>query len=123
MVIDAAPGLLHAFTHSPIPGLKALTEFVVRYTFFDQFVAGENLPECVSAMHGLYNRGMGGVLNYSAEAELGDGLAAVHRAAEAHNFQECTNAIEALGEFERQIVAGGGVAGSSSFAIKIVSEK
>lgn len=120
-IIDAAPTLLHAFTHSPIPGLKSLTEFVVRHTFFDQFVAGENLPECVASMHQLYARGMGGVLNYSAESENGDGLASVHRAAEAHNLQECKNAIEALGQFEHEIVANGGVPGTSSFAIKLVS--
>jgi len=123
-IIDAAPSLLHAFTHSPIPGLKSLTEFVVRHTFFDQFVAGEDLPQCVAAMHDMYNRSIGGVLNYSAESELGDGLdPAKARAAESHNFEECKNAIEAIGEFERQIVASGGVPGSASFAIKIVSNE
>jgi proline dehydrogenase len=122
-VVDAAPTLLHAFTHSPIPGLKTLTEFVVRHTFFDQFVAGENLPQCVAAMHDMAARGMGGVLNYSAEAEHSDGLPAERRASEARNFEECRNAIEALGEFERQHIAAGGAPGTSSFAIKLVSKR
>lgn len=122
-IIDAAPTLLHAFTHSPIPGLKALTEFVVRHTFFDQFVAGENVGECINSMRAMHARGVGGVLNYSAESEAGDGLDEVHRAAEARNYLECKNAIEALGEYERQIVASGGTGGSSSFAIKFVSNR
>lgn len=118
-LIDAAPGLLHAFTHSPVPGLKAITEAVVRRTFFAQFVAGEDLPECINAMNDLHAQNIGGVLNYSAESEAGDGLAEAHHAAQAHNWAECESAIEALGEFERHLSLTGGFTGTSSFAIKL----
>ncbi|KAL1408792.1 proline dehydrogenase [Vanrija albida] len=118
-LIDASPTILHALTHSPVPGLKAATEAVVRRTFFAQFVAGEDAPECISVINQMQANGVGGVLNYSAEAELGDGKAAAHREAEAHNLVEVNAAIDALGEYERHLAATGGTPGASSFAVKV----
>ena len=68
-LIDSAPSLLQFFTRSPIPGLKGLTEWGVRRTFFAQFVPGETVQECTVTMKELRARGVGSVLNYSAEAE------------------------------------------------------
>ncbi|ORX38636.1 FAD-linked oxidoreductase-like protein [Kockovaella imperatae] len=68
-IIDNAPRILSILSKAPMPGLKALTEWGIRHTFFAQFVPGETVEECTRAMKTLRERGVGAVLNYSAEVE------------------------------------------------------
>lgn len=117
-LIDYAPSLLNAFTKSPIPGLGALTEFIVRHTFFAQFVPGETVGECLPSMHDLRARKISAVLNYSAEAD-DEGKADV-RHLEKQRLEEVYRAITAMGTFEDEVVGDGGKRGSSAFALKIV---
>ncbi|KAL7423446.1 proline dehydrogenase [Cryptotrichosporon argae] len=117
-LIDHSPALLHALTHSPVPGLRALTEAGVRHTFFAQFVAGETAAECVGVMRALRTRGVGGVLNYSAEAD--EHAAVKDWDSEARQrLEEVERAIEALGAYEDEVARDGGARGSSMFALKI----
>lgn len=125
LIIDSAPGLLHAFTHSGIPGLKGLTEFVVRHTFFAQFVPGETVEECIPQMEAMRRRNVGAMLNYSAEADLdaageGDSREA-GKAFEKKRLEEVYRALERAGEFEAGMEKRGGMRGSTCFALKIVS--
>ncbi|EJT53285.1 proline dehydrogenase [Trichosporon asahii var. asahii CBS 2479] len=117
-LIDISPKLLDVCTKSPIPGVKQVTEVIIRRTFFDQFVAGEDIPECIRSVNELGARGIGGVLNYSAEAEHDDGKHGdSHRAAEDANYQESYHAIEALGRHEASLPPA--AQGSASYAIKL----
>ncbi|KLT41511.1 FAD-linked oxidoreductase [Cutaneotrichosporon oleaginosum] len=118
-VVDAAPALLDAFSKSRIPGVAAVTNAVIRRTFFSQFVAGEDLPETMETIALMNTRGIGALLNYGAEAELGDGLADAKHALHEHNYRQDMMAIEALGEYERRLAEAGGKTGSSQFAVKI----
>ncbi|RSH88590.1 hypothetical protein EHS25_002817, partial [Saitozyma podzolica] len=116
-LIDNAPGLLHFFTHSPIPGLKGLTEAIVRRTFFAQFVPGENVGECTPKMEELRERNIGAVLNYSAEAECETKDDA--RRLQQARLKEVYRALEGAGEFEDRVAAKGGLRGSTAFALKV----
>lgn len=120
-VIDAAPTLLRVLTTSPIPGVKPITEAIIRRTFFAQFVAGEDLPETLVQVSVLNNRGIGGLLNYAAEAEPGDGEVIDRKAVHRMNLAQDHLAIDALGEYEAQLARTGGQTGSSQFAVKVVS--
>jgi proline dehydrogenase len=117
-LIDYAPTLLSTFTNSPIPGLSSLTHFIVRHTFFAQFVPGESVAECQPTMMALRSRNVGSLLNYSAEA---DENATDVRHLEKQRLDEIYRAIDAMGKFEDDVEAGGGKRGSSAFALKIVS--
>lgn len=119
LLIDNSPSLLHFLTHSPIPGLKFVTEGVVRQTFFAQFVAGESVAGCRDTMEKLRSRGVGTMLNYSAEADLGVEFDA--KKLEQARLEEVERALDEAGRWERDVEANGGMAGSTSFALKIVS--
>lgn len=116
-LIDHAPALLHAFTHSPVPGLKAITEAIVRRTFFAQFVPGETVEECIPTMRDLRGRGVGSVLNYSAEAECEEGDVAGVKEMQERRLREVYKALEGLGQFEK--TAAVEHRGTASFALKI----
>lgn len=116
-LIDISPSVLDFCSKTSIPGVKAVTEAVIRRTFFDQFVAGEDIPECIRSVSELGARGIGGVLNYSAEAELDDGRKELHRAAQDANYQEIYHAIDALGRHEASLPPA--AQGSASYAIKV----
>ena len=124
-MIDYAPSLLHTFTHSPIPGLKTITEAIVRRTFFAQFVPGESVEECLPSMRALRKVGIGSVLNYSAELG-GDGDEGVteekKRLFEEKRLKEVERALVEAGRFETQIGEQGLKRGSTSFALKVVSQ-
>ena len=125
-LIDHAPSLLRTLTHSPIPGLKEVTEGVVRHTFFRQFVPGETVVECKDEMIALREAGIGSVLNYSAEAEeevpldKAAGREAVKKL-EAERLDEVFKAIEQAGAYEDQLAAEGYGRGATAFALKVVS--
>jgi proline dehydrogenase len=124
LLIDYAPSLLHTFTHSPIPGVKQVTEAIVRRTFFAQFVPGESVEECLPTMRDLRKNGIGAVLNYSAEVSL-DGDEKLtdekRRLFEEKRLQEVEKALIESGRFEAQIGQQGLKQGSTSFALKVVS--
>lgn len=121
IIVDAAPALLDTFSKSRIPGVAAVTNAIIRRTFFSQFVAGEDLPETMETIALMNARGIGALLNYGAEAEMGDGLGDAHHALQEHNYKQVMMAIEALGEYERSLAEKGGKTGSSQFAVKMVS--
>jgi len=44
-------------------------KFVIKNTIFKQFCGGENINDCVTAIQGLSNSGIGTILDYSVEGE------------------------------------------------------
>ncbi|KAJ2006223.1 hypothetical protein GGI04_001942 [Coemansia thaxteri] len=69
-VVRAAPGLLRGLAAARLSWLSGA---VVRRTFFAWFCAGETEREIVQTMRRLQSAGIGAILDYSAEADLGSG--------------------------------------------------
>ncbi|WRT68256.1 uncharacterized protein IL334_005232 [Kwoniella shivajii] len=133
-MVDYSPQLLHAFTHSPIPGLKYITEAIIRSTFFGQFVPGENVQECLPTIKELQQRGVASMLNYSAEADLStiqipqsasnengnnskNVAEQLEEIARNDRLQEVFNALKSAGEFEKSLPEN--AKGATSFALKV----
>jgi len=51
---------------------KSITNYVIRQTFFKQFVAAENNKDLVPVMKELNSAGVAGILDYAAEGDLED---------------------------------------------------
>lgn len=73
---------------------------------------------CRESMEKLRGRGVGTMLNYSAEAELGAEFDS--EKLELARLEEVERALDEAGRFERDVEAKGGMAGSTAFALKIV---
>lgn len=97
-----------------------MSEWVVRHTFFEQFIPGETATECLDVLERMRRRNVGHALNYSAEADTREeGELGVDPAVK--RFEEVERALEAQGEFERRMEREGWKKGSSAFALKTVS--
>ncbi|KAK8854911.1 hypothetical protein IAR55_003650 [Kwoniella newhampshirensis] len=117
-LVDYSSQLLHALTHTPIPFLRSLTESVVRATFFAQFVPGETVDECLTSMVEMRSRGVGSMLNYSAEAEVEPSMGSEgEEMARKERMEEVLRALEKAGAFERSLEEE--QRGSTGFALKI----
>ncbi|OCF34036.1 hypothetical protein I316_04382 [Kwoniella heveanensis BCC8398] len=116
-LVDASPGVLNFLLNTRIPLLPTLTEFVVRATFFPQFIPGETALECLPALEELRRRNVGSALNYSAEADAVEEVDV--RDVEQLRFREIQRAIDVQGDFEKRMQAEGWAAGSSAFAVKV----
>jgi proline dehydrogenase len=131
-IVDYSPQILSALTKSNIPGISGLTEWIVRKTFFDQFVGGDDSKSCIPVMETLRAEEIGVMLVYSVEVEEEhdpahlpkDETLAMKEAAEAR-VRETLNCIKVAGDFERRMKArtGGLGFGGTWVAIKLVSFK
>ncbi|KAK4687508.1 proline dehydrogenase, partial [Tremellales sp. Uapishka_1] len=116
-LIDHSPALLNYFTNSSIPGLAPLTNLILRHSFFAQFVPGESVEECFVAMRELRERGVGVMLNYSAEMD--ENVKMDEAEVQKVRMKEIELALEKLGEYERSLLENGRMPGSSGFALKV----
>ncbi|WWD18940.1 hypothetical protein CI109_103396 [Kwoniella shandongensis] len=123
-IVDYSPHILHTLTHTSIPFVRHITEYFVRNTFFDQFVPGETVEECMTSMVDMRLRGIGSMLNYSAEAEVeendeaGDAVGLKgEELARQQRLEEVLRALNKAGEFERSMSEE--QRGSTGFALKI----
>ncbi|KDQ53023.1 hypothetical protein JAAARDRAFT_39738 [Jaapia argillacea MUCL 33604] len=66
-LVDASPAILKAFTS--VPGLKQVTEAVVRVTFFDQFVGGDTAEDCLPLLASYRAQNKGVLFGYSVEVD------------------------------------------------------
>ncbi|CDO71746.1 hypothetical protein BN946_scf184920.g30 [Trametes cinnabarina] len=66
-LVDWAPSILAAL--SAVPGLKQLTEAVVRATFFNQFVGGNTAEDALPLIESLRARNTGCLFAYSVEVD------------------------------------------------------
>ena len=142
LIVDYSPVLLDALTNSPIPGVSTLSEWIVRKTFFDQFVGGDDVKSCLPVMETLREEEIGTMLVYSVEVEEAHGGGGEHsgkstktpeqiREDEAKVVQateervmETLRCIRTAGEFERRMKkrTGGVGFGGTYVAIKLVSD-
>lgn len=120
-LVDASPKVFDTVFHTRIPLVKPAAEFIVRRTFFAQFIPGETAEECLPKMEEMRRRNVGHALNYSAEADTEDEDVTASRDPVVARLREVEKAIEVQGEFERQMAEEGWAKGSSAFALKTVS--
>lgn len=126
-IVDNSPALLSALTKSKIPGVAAITEFIVRRTFFSQFVGGETTGECTVVMEQLRKEGIGSMLVYSVEVDEDAAPGGMSEKARMEaegeaKVAETLRCLERAGQFEREMQEKyGGEAGGTYIAIKIVS--
>ncbi|KAF7340317.1 Proline dehydrogenase [Mycena venus] len=73
-LVDSAPWLLQTF--SSIPGLRWITESIVRVTFFDQFVGGDTAAQTLPLLHTLRSANMGTLFAYSVEVDEAEAMTA-----------------------------------------------
>ncbi|KAJ7072623.1 FAD-linked oxidoreductase [Mycena amicta] len=73
-LVDNAPWLLETF--SGIPGLKWVTQALVRVTFFDQFVGGDSAAETLPVLKTLRSSNTGTLFAYSIEVNEAEALSA-----------------------------------------------
>ncbi|PWN90376.1 FAD-linked oxidoreductase, partial [Acaromyces ingoldii] len=71
-LIDAGPALIEWCRDTKIPGVWSLTEWVVRRTFFAQFVGAETAQGCIPLLSSLSRSNLGAILNFSAEVSNED---------------------------------------------------
>ncbi|KAJ9101213.1 hypothetical protein QFC21_003432 [Naganishia friedmannii] len=125
-IVDNSPALLSALTKSKIPGVAAITEYLVRRTFFAQFVGGETTGECTVVMEQLRKEGIGSMLVYSVEVD--EDLKTPTGMSEKEMMEkegevkvaETLRCLERAGQFEREMQQKyGGEAGGTYIAIKI----
>lgn len=122
-VVDYSPKILSILINSP---LRLPTEWFVRNTFFEQFVPGETVEDCISSLKALRTRGIGAMLNYSAEVDesrLQDdntyGKEARRQRERKHRLEQVMMALEKSGEYERSLPVE--QRGATGFALKVVS--
>ena len=125
-LVDVSPALLDFTFKTSIPLIRPVGDFVIRNSFFPQFIPGETAEECLPGLQEMRRRNVGHALNYSAEGdtlELQKGKKAVQKSPEEMRFGEVERALDVQGEFERQMAEEGWAKGSSAFALKVVSDK
>ncbi|KAG8691661.1 hypothetical protein FRC08_010114 [Ceratobasidium sp. 394] len=98
-LVNHSPAILG--TCSSVPGLKELSEAVVRRTFFAQFVGGDSLPDTLPLISSLRQQNTGTLLVYSVEAEEGAPGAQWKK-----NVEEILASVNFAGDFE-DMQAGG----------------
>jgi hypothetical protein len=139
LIVDYSPQILDFLTNSSIPGVKGLSEWVVRKTFFDQFVGGDDVRSCLPVMETLRGEEIGTMLVYSVEVEEHGDEASSSTSASSSNsdldieekvrqateerVEETLRCIRVAGDFERRMKArtGGVGFGGTYVAIKLVS--
>lgn len=122
-VVDYSPKILSILNNSP---LRLPTEWFVRNTFFEQFVPGETVEDCIPSLKAMRARGIGAMLNYSAEVDesqlQGDnthGKEARCEREREHRLEQVMMALEKSGEYERSLPLE--QRGATGFALKVVS--
>lgn len=121
-LVDRSPQLLDTLFHSSIPGVKPISEFVVRHTFFPQFIPGETAQECLEILEIMRRRNVGHALNYSAEVDDEDhSLGGKVKDPVVERLKEVERALDVQGDFENRMAQEGWAKGSSVFALKMVS--
>ncbi|TFK85683.1 FAD-linked oxidoreductase [Polyporus arcularius HHB13444] len=110
-LVDWAPGILAAL--SAVPGLKQVTEAVVRATFFNQFVGGDTAEDALPLIEELRAQNTGCLFAYSVEVDeteaAGHGPAQESRAVTSVHKQvvrETLHCIDVAADYEDKHTTG-----------------
>jgi len=109
--VDNSPEILS--TLMSVPGLRQMTEAVVRATFFGQFVGGDTAHQTVPLLQSLRASNKGALFGYSVEGQASgktlsltssrDGTKPVHK----RIVDEMVRCIDVAADFEDSLGAGG----------------
>ncbi|WVW84353.1 hypothetical protein I302_106387 [Kwoniella bestiolae CBS 10118] len=116
-LVDSSESIL-SITNS-VPGLRELSHFVIRHTFFKQFVGGDTAEDCIPTIRRLKENNVGCLLTYSVEEESiehieGRSTLDLIRA----NVQETIRSIEIAGR-ENKAASPEGQIASTWVALKL----
>ncbi|KAI0638876.1 FAD-linked oxidoreductase [Trametes polyzona] len=111
-LVDWSPAILS--TLLAIPGVRKVTEAVVRYTFFNQFVGGDSAEEALPVLEQLRAENKGVLFVYSVEVDETAPGSAGPQAASAHKqiVDETLHCIDVAADFEDRHASGDGGKGT-----------
>ncbi|PWN53120.1 FAD-linked oxidoreductase [Violaceomyces palustris] len=66
-LVNQGPALIDWCTNTKLPFVWDVTEWIVRKTFFHQFVGGDTAEDCLPLASSLSREGLGTMFNYSVE--------------------------------------------------------
>ncbi|OCH94220.1 FAD-linked oxidoreductase [Obba rivulosa] len=126
ILIDWSPAILS--TLLSIPGVKQVTEALVRITFFDHFVGGDTAEDAIPLLEQLRAENKGCLFAYSVEVDeaeaAGKANDAKHHQQSPHKqiVAETLHCIDVAADFEDKHRQSGGVAGRKTWvAIKLTA--
>ncbi|KAJ6614938.1 FAD-linked oxidoreductase-like protein [Mycena sp. CBHHK59/15] len=101
-LVDSAPRILEVLTS--IPGVRWITEAVVRVTFFDQFVGGDTAAETLPLLQSLRAANTGTLFAYSVEVDEAEAMAASSGSSKKSSrkviVEEMVRCIDVAADFE-----------------------
>ncbi|KAI0325023.1 FAD-linked oxidoreductase [Cubamyces sp. BRFM 1775] len=112
-LVDWAPSILAALTS--VPGLKQVTEAVVRATFFNQFVGGDTAEDVLPLIEGLRAQNTGCLFAYSVEVDEAEasgaskdkeGGTSTAEGMHKHVVRETLHCIDVAADFEDRYAKG-----------------
>ncbi|KAF8642866.1 hypothetical protein AX16_009372 [Volvariella volvacea WC 439] len=111
-LVDASPTILK--TLMGVPGVKQITEGVVRLTFFDQFVGGDTAAETVPLLRILRAQNKGALFAYSVEVDEDEASGSGSGSTNPHKriIEEMIRCIDVAAEFEDNNTRNGVGAGA-----------
>ncbi|KAI0369891.1 FAD-linked oxidoreductase [Pilatotrama ljubarskyi] len=111
-LVDLAPTLLS--TLLAVPGLKQITETVVRYTFFNQFVGGDSAEEAIPVLEQLRSENKGVLFVYSVEVDEDVPGSTKPQSLSAHKqiVEETLHCLDVAADFEDKHATGDGGKGT-----------
>lgn len=121
-LIDISPTMLDVLTS--IPGIKQVTEALVRVTFFDQFVGGDTALETVPLLKDLRSANKGTLFAYSVEVDEHEATAAaslkkVSQPVHKRIVNEMVHCIDVAADFEDGILANATTGRRTWVAVKL----
>ncbi|GBE78609.1 FAD-linked oxidoreductase [Sparassis crispa] len=107
-IVDWSPAILSALTS--VPGIKQLTEAIVRVTFFNQFVGGDTAEDAVPLLENLRAENKGCLFGYSVEVDeaqaAGKGASQSKQSVHKQIVEETIHCIDVAADFEAKHAHG-----------------
>lgn len=127
-LVDYSPTILATLT--AIPGVRQVTEAIVRSTFFAQFVGGDTAEDTIPLLMQLRRDNKGVLLAYSVEVDQDEAERKPEKQAAQYTFEsaghkqhveETLKCIDVAADFEDQLIGAGSSSGRKTWvAIKLV---
>ncbi|KAF8525253.1 FAD-linked oxidoreductase-like protein [Hysterangium stoloniferum] len=124
VLVDYSPSILT--TLISIPGVKQVTEAIVRATFFAQFVGGDSAEDTIPLLQQLREENKGVLLAYSVEVRQHEAEGKVEKRAlrsssqiHKQNVEETIRCIDVAADFEDRL--GVGVERKTWVAVKLTA--
>ncbi|KAF9507110.1 hypothetical protein BS47DRAFT_1373974 [Hydnum rufescens UP504] len=118
-IVDHAPEILSGLSY--VPGIRQITEYFIKQSFFAQFVGGETVNDTIPILSQLRDEGKGVLLAYSVEVNDARIPASTDDIAHRRNLLEISRSIESAGDFEDGRISKGSSKGKTWVAVKLTA--